>query len=142
MTAKHWRISKWMGLVLLAFLLLACGGGGGSDEGARGSGLDGAGGDDAQALESCHVELFDGDRFGDESIRVQGPGEFPTLDDLPGSDGKSWDDEADSFKYGPDAIVSLWTERHFEGDKTVYDNAQGGAEPSVDEPRSMRIECR
>lgn len=88
---------------------------------------------------SCSVQLFDGDNFTDDNITVKGPGEFPSLENLPGS-SKNWNDEADSFKASSQAIITLWTETEFRGDSITYE--AGAEKPSVDEPSSMKIRCK
>lgn len=86
----------------------------------------------------CYIELFDGDNFKDDHIKIEGAGEYPDLSDLPGSDGRDWTDEADSFKVGSEASVTVWGHTNFEGDSTVYTS---GDYPSVDEPHSLKISC-
>lgn len=88
---------------------------------------------------ACTVQLFDGDNYSDDNIIVEGPGEFPTLENLPGAN-KDWNNEADSFKAGENAIVTLWTQTEFRGDSIVFE--AGAQEPSIDEPSSMKIRCR
>lgn len=90
-------------------------------------------------LGDCYVHLFDGDNFKGDNIIVAGPGEFPNLDNLPGST-KNWSDEADSFKSGENTRVVMWTEFNFQGDSVVYEGATEMA--SVDEPFSMKIYCQ
>lgn len=92
-----------------------------------------------EQAEACEVQLFDGDNFKDDHITLKGPGEFPDMNKLPGAK-KDWDDEADSFKAGKNAIVTIWTAPDFEGDSTVYD---AGAQKATlsNEPRSMKIRC-
>lgn len=90
-------------------------------------------------LESCQVQLFDGDNFKDDQIVINGPGEFSDLSDLPNSDEKDWTDEADSFRVGEHTTVTVWTAINFEGDSTVY---EAGDYPSVDEPYSLKITCQ
>lgn len=87
---------------------------------------------------SCYVQLFDGNNFKDDSIMVEGPGEYADLSDLPNADGTDWTDEADSFKVGDSTTLTVWTETNFQGDSTVY---EAGEYPSVDEPYSMKIVC-
>ena len=86
----------------------------------------------------CYVHLFDGENFTDDIIIVEGPGNFPNLENLPDAD-KNWSNEADSFKSGKNTIVTLWTDTNFEGDAIVFE--KGTEEPSIDEPRSMKIRC-
>lgn len=87
---------------------------------------------------SCYVELFDGDNFKDDHFVLEGEGEYPNLDNLPGADGKNWTDEADSFKVGPSTTMTVWTQTNFEGDSTVY---EAGDYPSEEEPYSLKIRC-
>lgn len=86
----------------------------------------------------CYVHLFDGKNFKDDNIIVNGPGEFPNLENLPGTT-KDWDDEADSFKSGKNTTVIFWTEKNFRGDSVVYKN--GANSRNIYEPRSMKIIC-
>lgn len=88
--------------------------------------------------EECYVHLFDGDNYKDDTIVVKGPGDFPTLEDLPGAD-KNWNNEADSFKSGKNTTVIMWEKTNFEGDSIVYQ--KGAHEPSIVEPSSMKIRC-
>lgn len=111
------------GMMLTAILFLSC----------SGNTLENAGSDG-----DCFVQLFDGNNYTDDNITVKGPGEFADLKSLPGSD-KNWDDEADSFKSGKNTTVIFYTEPNFGGDSTTYKN--GAQEPSIDEPRSMKIIC-
>ncbi|HLQ98898.1 MAG TPA: hypothetical protein VK102_00865 [Sphingobacterium sp.] len=94
--------------------------------------------DPPDSNEGCHITLYDGNDFTDDSVVLEGPEEFADLTDLSGTD-KDWDDEADSFKAGKNAVAIFWTKPNFEGDSTRYD--AGAAEPSVDEPRSIKILC-
>jgi hypothetical protein len=87
---------------------------------------------------NCYVQLFDGDHFTDGSIIIKGPGEFSSLENLPGSN-KNWNNEADSFKSGKNTTVTFWTETDFTGDSTTY--KQGAKIPLVEEPSSMKIKC-
>lgn len=93
---------------------------------------------DDDVAKGCFIELFDGDNFKDDSIKVNGPAEYSDLSDLPDANGMDWTDEADSFKVSKDATVTVWTETNFEGDSTVYD---AGNYPSEDEPYSLKIDC-
>lgn len=88
---------------------------------------------------SCYVQLFDGDNYTDDTIVIDGPGEFSDLANLPGAN-KDWNDEADSFKSGANTTVTFWTRTGFEGGSITYEG--GAQEPSVDEPSSMKITCK
>ncbi len=109
-------------IILIGFLLFSC-----SDKE-----------EEKDLSDTCYVQLFDGDRFKGDNIIVYGPGEFASLVSLPGST-KNWDDEADSFKSGENTTVIFWFLPNFEGDSVVYSN--GAEEPSMEEPRSMKIRC-
>ncbi len=91
-----------------------------------------------QPKDSCQVILFDGDQFEDDTISLEGSGSYPDLSNLPHAN-KDWDDEADSFKAGKNAIVKIFTKPNFQGDSTVY--GPGAQEPSVDSVRSIKITC-
>lgn len=95
--------------------------------------------DDKEASEGCYIHLYDGDNFKDDNLKVEGPAEYADLDDLPGADGKNWTDEADSFKIGKDATVTVWYEKDFEGGSKEY---TAGEYPSADEPYSLKITCK
>lgn len=101
-----------------------------SDDDGNGNGKTG--------IADCTVQLFDGDNYKDDHITIKGPGEFPDLSKLPGSN-KNWNDEADSFKAGKNVTVTMWTKTNFEGESVTY--KKGAHEPSIDEPSSMKIEC-
>lgn len=87
---------------------------------------------------ACSIHLYDNDELSGESLVIDQPGDYPNLDNLPGADGKNWTDEADSFKVGEGAVVTIWTARNFEGDSTVY---TAGEYPGAKEPSSLKIEC-
>lgn len=88
--------------------------------------------------DSCYVQLFDGDNYTDDNIIVIGPGEYSNLSNLPGAD-KDWTNEADSFKSGKTTTVTFYTEPDFKGESMTYKG--GDSNPSMDEPRSMKITC-
>lgn len=86
----------------------------------------------------CYVQLFDGKNYKDDNIIVKGPGEYPDLKNLPGSD-KDWDDEADSFQSAPNTTITFYSKPNFAGKSVTY---RGGAKkPAMEEPRSMKISC-
>lgn len=125
-SSERFRPGAGTALLLTGILLAVCGG---SDAASHRAGTpDGA----------CWVQLFDGDRYADDSVFIAGPGEFPALDALPGTD-KNWDDEADSFQSGEDATVTFWPERNFQGKPVVHE--RGAREPAIDEPGSLKIAC-
>lgn len=94
--------------------------------------------DNAGGSEGCYVHLYDGDNFKDDNFIVKGEGDYSDLSKLSGTD-KDWNDEADSFKIGKNATVTMWTKTNFEGDSIVY---KGGTEKaSAEEPSSMKIKC-
>lgn len=86
----------------------------------------------------CYIHLFDGDNFKGPNLKIDGPAEYANLDDLPNSDGRNWTDEADSFKIGEGATVTVWYQTNFGGDSFVY---QPGEYASEEEPYSLKIEC-
>jgi hypothetical protein len=88
---------------------------------------------------ACSVHLFDGSHFKDSDIVIKGPSKLKNLKDLPGSDGKNWDDEADSLKVGSAATVDAWKEKNFKGKHKTY--KPGTKHPSVSEPSSLKITC-
>lgn len=94
---------------------------------------------DDSTMTVCEIILFDGDRFKDDSIVLKGSGEFADLSNLPDAD-KDWDDEADSFKAGENAIATFYSKPDFKGDSVVFD--AGAKESSVEEPRSIKIRCK
>jgi hypothetical protein len=88
---------------------------------------------------ACEVQLFDGSHFEDGHVTVKGPGKFSSLKKLPNS-SKDWNDEADSFKAGKNAVVTFWTKTNFKGQSKTY--KAGAQEASIDhEPSSMKIRC-
>ena len=87
----------------------------------------------------CYVHLFDGENYKGDNIVVEGPGEFASLKQLPGT-AKDWNDEADSFKSGNNTTVIFWTRTDFQGDSVIYED--GAKRASIDEPRSMKIICK
>ncbi len=86
----------------------------------------------------CFVELFDGDNYTDDQIKIEGPAEYTDLKNLPGSK-KDWTDEADSFKSGKNTTVTFYTKTGFQGDSITYKGGEN--KPSMDEPSSMKIKC-
>lgn len=93
----------------------------------------------AGELPPCAVHLFDGKNYKDDNIIVTGPGEFSDLSKLPNSK-KDWNDEADSFKAGANAVVTFYTKTNFEGESVTYE--KGAQKPKIDEPSSMKITCK
>lgn len=89
--------------------------------------------------DGCYVHLFEDDDFEDDNIVVRGPGRFANLAGLPGTN-RDWTDEAESFKVGRDATVTMWPDTNFRGTPRTF---QPGSEVrSVDdEPESMEIRC-
>lgn len=88
---------------------------------------------------SCYVQLFDGDNYSDDSIMIDGPGEYSNLSNLSGAT-KDWNSEADSFKLGHHTTVTFYSETGFNGESVTYSN--GDQNPSVAvEPSSMKITC-
>jgi len=94
--------------------------------------------DNKPSVPACAVQLFDGDNFTDDSILVNGPGEFADLSKLPGAK-KNWNDEADSFKAGANTKVIFYTRKNFEGKSKTYE--KGARDADMDEPSSMKIIC-
>ncbi len=86
----------------------------------------------------CSLHLYDNDKLSGENVVIDQPGNYPDLDNLPGADGKNWTDEADSFRVGKEAVVTVWTARNFEGDSTVY---TAGEYPEAKEPSSLKLNC-
>lgn len=95
----------------------------------------------SQGGSSCFVHLWDGKNFTDRDIRIEGPGRFSNLRDLPGSNGKSWDDEADSLKVGPAATVKTWKKMDFKGASQTYEPGSEHSKLS-EEPSSLEITCK
>lgn len=94
---------------------------------------------DAAAGE-CFVHLYDGDDFDadDDNFRLEEPGRYGDLADLPDAD-KDWDDEADSMQVGAGARVTTWSEADFGGDSTDYGPGNhAGLDPA---PRSLELTC-
>lgn len=133
----------------LGLSLSACGG---SDDDPAPNDSTSSGATDTSGSEgasACYVRLFDSDHFDedDDNIRIDGPDEFADLSNLPGADGKDWNDEADSLIYSAGATVTVWTETEFQGDKLVLDAADSDqkvnddSHPDYEEPSSLKIEC-
>lgn len=90
---------------------------------------------------ACSVHLWDGKNFSDSDIVIRGPGKFGNLRDLPGANGKDWNDEADSLKVGSAATVKAWKKKDFQGASQTY--GPGSEHPKLDdEPSSLEISCQ
>lgn len=86
------------------------------------------------------MDLYEGDRFTDEHLRLSVPGRYVDLKRLPGSDNKDWTDEADSIRVGPSAAVTIWRETQFRGASQAL--APGSEHPDlVLEPSSLALDC-
>jgi hypothetical protein len=123
-------------------LLAACGAQGAPGGGSGGSGGGGSGGSGGmEPNNGCFVHLYDDDNFStaDDNFVLTQPGSYTNLDNLPGAN-QSWTDEADSFKVGSAATVTVYDEENFEGNSKTYQ--PGSEEPSADiEPSSLKMSC-
>ncbi|HEV2863390.1 MAG TPA: hypothetical protein VGX48_20415 [Pyrinomonadaceae bacterium] len=57
----------------------------------------------------CYIDVWRDANFGGESLRIQGPAEFPDLNSLEGG----WGDEIGSLRVGPNAFVMAYRGRDF-----------------------------
>lgn len=97
---------------------------------------------------ACCVRLFDSGHFdAGRDIRMEGPAESGDLSDLPGAEGKDWNDEADPPIHGAGTTVTLWTAAGFKGDKLVLDAADDeqqvndDSRPDREQPSSLKVAC-
>ena len=90
---------------------------------------------------ACSVHLWDGKNFTDSDIVINGAGRYSNLRNLPGANGKDWEDEADSLKVGSTATVKAYEEENFQGNVETYN--PGTQHPKVnEEPSSLEISCK
>jgi hypothetical protein len=70
-----------------------------------------------EAREGCWVDVFENDDFDGEHAhdRIDGPGEWPTMRNLPGAKKEDWGNAIDSVLVGPHARVHMWTEEAYSG---------------------------
>lgn len=97
--------------------------------------------DEGASADDCFIHFFDGEDFDetDDNFKLTEPGEYENLGDLPGAD-KDWTDEADSFKIGDSASVTIFTEENFEGESQDLDPGTEVADAD-DEPVSLKMTC-
>ncbi|MBE9012623.1 hypothetical protein IQ250_20700 [Pseudanabaenaceae cyanobacterium LEGE 13415] len=89
----------------------------------------------------CSVHLWDGKNFKDSDIVISGAGQYSNLRNLPGANGKNWEDEADSLKVGSAATVKAYKEENFKGSSVTY--KPGTQHPKLsEEPSSLEITCK
>jgi hypothetical protein len=62
----------------------------------------------------CYIDVWAGANFEGESVRIQGPAEYPTLQFSQGD----WGDRVGSLRVGPNAFVIAYRDPNF-GDRQV-----------------------
>lgn len=74
----------------------------------------------ADATAGCHVQIFEDEDFGDTSLFVHGPAEYPNLRNLPDAGGKDWGDQIDSLITGPNCWLVVYADENFEDTVEVF----------------------
>jgi Beta/Gamma crystallin len=87
----------------------------------------------------CYIEVWKGANFEGESVRIEGPAEFPSLRFAQGD----WGDSIGSLRVGPNAFVIAYREENF-GDRQVTfgpedEAADLGGLKFDDDIESMRV---
>ncbi len=125
-----WQTSAWalwMGLTMASLLVVGCS----TTSGAH-----------CRPVENgCFLRLYDGDDFekSEACLVIDEPGRYANLDQVPGAT-QHWTGAADSFEVGPQATVTVWSERNFSGNSVIY--APGARIRSVEpEPASLELRC-
>ena len=93
---------------------------------------------------NCFVEIFDDDEFDDDDphVKIQGPGEYPTLKDVY---GRNWSKDIESMIVGSTATVHAWMNRDFTGPEMTF--TPGQRVPKLSKLKmsnaiqSMKISC-
>ena len=93
---------------------------------------------------NCFVEIFDDDEFDDDDphVKIQGPGEYPTLKDVY---GRNWSKDIESMIVGSNATVHAWMNRDFTGPEMTF--TPGQRVPKLSKLKmsnaiqSMKISC-
>ena len=67
----------------------------------------------------CWVELYEDDDFDrdDPFLRLQGPAQFATLDNL---EGKDWGNDIESIIMGPNAYMKAYDRKDFKGNEMAF----------------------
>ena len=70
----------------------------------------------------CWVHVFDDKGFDvtDDHQLICGPGKWPSLRHLAGATIIDWDDEIESLRVGPGAVVTVWTGEQFTGQSYTF----------------------
>ncbi|MBA3967186.1 MAG: hypothetical protein H0X47_15710 [Nitrospirales bacterium] len=100
---------------------------------------------DVQVVDkNCWAELFEDTGFDvdDPHVRVQGPFQSATLEDVA---GLKWNDEIESLIVGPNATVYAYKDRDFSGTEVVFVANQRvgdlGELNMSDDIESLKIKC-
>ncbi|WP_342346951.1 hypothetical protein, partial [uncultured Nitrospira sp.] len=100
---------------------------------------------DVQVVDkNCWAELFEDTGFDmdDPHVRVQGPFQSATLEDVA---GLKWNDEIESLTVGPNATVYAYKDRDFSGTEVVFvanQRVSDLAELNMsDDIESLKIKC-
>ncbi|HVT43693.1 MAG TPA: beta/gamma crystallin domain-containing protein [Thermoanaerobaculia bacterium] len=68
------------------------------------------------ASSGCWAHIWEGPNFAGRNNRIDGPGRWVNVGDLPGADRKDWNDRINSVEVGPSATVTFWKHDNFRGD--------------------------
>lgn len=100
---------------------------------------------DVQVVDkNCWAELFEDTGFDvdDPHVRVQGPFQSATLEDVA---GLTWNDEIESLIVGPNATVYAYKDRDFSGTEVVFVANQRVSDleelSMSDDIESLKIKC-
>jgi len=87
----------------------------------------------------CYLQLYDGDNFEDTNFKLDQPGSYSDLKDLPGAN-QDWTDEADSAKVGSAATVTIYADPDFKGKSVKLEPGSDHARLDP-EPSSLKMSC-
>jgi hypothetical protein len=70
----------------------------------------------AEKSVDCYVDVWRDAEFGGEMLRIEGPGEYPTLEFAQGE----WGDDIGSLRVGPGAFVIAYRRRDFQDEPVTF----------------------
>ena len=93
---------------------------------------------------NCWIEVFEDSNYdsNDPHVKLQGPHEYATLNNLNGAD---WNNDVESVIVGPGATVRAYAERDFQGREIAFTSGQRVPDLSgrglSNDLESMKITC-
>jgi len=93
---------------------------------------------------NCYIEIFEDDNFDvdDPHLKLQGPHEYPTLNNL---EAKDWNNDIESVIVGSNATVRAYEDKEFKGTELAFVPGQRvqnlGKLDMANDIESMKIVC-